>query len=384
MVDRTTVLLLCIWLAIQSAAAWACPFCAKLGKTLSDEAAQAEFVAAGLLKNPRIEGETDYEITDLIKGDEKGPRTVTLAKYLAVARNEPVARVIFGDIVEKRVDPFRIMVIRSDSFVPYLRGAVAHYNAKPAEKFAYFSQYLEHSDQNIALDAYQEFAKAPYVEVAAAAASYDADRLLELIRNPLTPGDRIGLYGLMVGVAGGAEDAKALRSLVENPDQRRINGIDGLLGGLCVLDPPQGLELSLDILSDSKASFNLRYAALEAVRFALLELQSFDREQVYERLQAALTIPELSDLIIDELRKYEQWQSLDRVLDLAKSPEYDIAVVRRAVLRFAIECPQPAARNYVEKVTKLDPHFVSDVRSSLKFEKQLQQQFGGPKSNSQK
>lgn len=381
MVARSVVIKAAVVLSVLLgvSAAYACPFCAKLGKTLSDEATQAEFVAAGMLKNPRIEGKTDFEVTAALKPKEFASKTVTLLKYLAVARNEPVHRVIFGDLLDDEVDPFRIMVIRSDDFVPYLRGAIANTQAPPATRYAYFSKYLEHSDQNIAIDAYQEFAKAPYPDVVAAAKSYDPDRLLELIRNPLTPGDRIGLYGLMVGVAGRPQDAEVLRRMVENPNERRLNGLDGLMGGLCVLNPTQGLELSLDILNDRQKPFNLRYSALEAIRFALIELDAFDRDHVFERMRQALEIPELCDLLMDELRKHQQWSAVNQVLGLAERSGYDSAVIRRAILRFAIECPDPKANAFLQKAAESDSQFVADVKSSLEFEKQLQQQFGGPK-----
>lgn len=366
--------IICLLTSLATAPAMACPFCAKLGKTLSEEAAQAQFVAAGTLHDPAL-SETGFTIFAVIKqSDPPISGQATLMKYLASARNEQ-RRVIFADVVNGKLDPFRIMAIRSEDFVPYLHGAVQKASAPPAERLAYFFQYLEHSDTNIAVDAYQEFAKSPYREVVQAQAAYDPDRLIAMIRNPATPGDRLGLYGLLLGVVGRPEDRSVVRELATDPDQRRLNGVDGLLGGYCVMDPQQGPEFALDLLGDASLGFNLRYAALEAIRFALAELE-IDREQVFARLTDTLAIPELSDLVVDELRKYQRWSALEEVLKLQGKPEYDLPVVHRAVLRFMVECPDPQAKAYVDKIASENPRLLAEVKESLEFEKRLIQQFG--------
>jgi hypothetical protein len=69
------------------------------------------------------------------------------------------------------------------------------------------------------------------------------------------------------------------------------------------------------------------------------------------------------------LRRWGYWDEADRVLGLRKKPAYEIPIVRRAVLRFALSCKgNAAAARYVEGQRKKDAQAVSDAEELLKLE----------------
>jgi hypothetical protein len=64
----------------------------------------------------------------------------------------------------------------------------------------------------------------------------------------------------------------------------------------------------------------------------------------------------------------------DRVLALQKSKAYEIPIVRRAILRFALSCKDhekdmsKAVKAYVDEQRKNDPQMVADAEELLKLE----------------
>lgn len=78
---------------------------------------------------------------------------------------------------------------------------------------------------------------------------------------------------------------------------------------------------------------------------------------------------DIADLAIDDLRKRECWDLADRVLALQKSKAYEIPIVRRAVLRYALSCKgNKSAQAYVGEQRKNDPQMVADAEELLKLE----------------
>jgi hypothetical protein len=252
--------------------------------------------------------------------------------------------------------------------VKYLASSVRLAKAKPAEKLAFFFENLDSKNAEISGDAYKEFAAAPYADVVAAAHGYNPDKLARWIKDKDTPSYRLGLYGCLLGTCGRPQDGKLLRNLVENPDARPLTGVDGLLGGYCILGPQKGPAFVLDVLGNPKNDFNYRYAALRTVRFLLTEIPKIDRQPIYDQLTKSIAVPDSADLVIDELRKHKVWSALPQVLAVYGKDEFDLQVVRRAVIRFALKCPDAKANAFVAELKKKDPQLIADVEEILRFE----------------
>ena len=378
---------LLIALFLWASPATACPFCAKLGKTLSDMVADADWVAAGRLSGSRRisdagadqpDAVTEMVVTTVIKShpSAKGKESVTLARFFARAQGDPVDYLIFAEIVDGRIDPFRAIPTDSTSLARYLAKSARLSADAPSDRLGALFPYLNDKDPRISEDAYKEYSKAPFHVVRAAAKHYDSDRLIEWLRDPATPAYRIGLFGLLTGAAGRAEDADLLRAMITEPRLRPADGIDGLLGGYSLLRPREGADLVLELLNDSEAGFKMRYLALLAFRFVRTDVPGLDRDTLLERLAGALEIPELCDLVVDELRKARAWDRLDRILSLYGKTGFDRPVIQRTVVRFAVQCPLPKAKRFVARIEADNPKLITDVRENLRFEKTLETQSG--------
>lgn len=393
------VFLLGLFLALPLASptrTQACPFCANLGKTLSENIAESAFVAYGILSDAKHfpdapvgqpDGNTTMRIEVILKDHpvREGKTKVELARFIAGADKEPIPYLVFAEVVEKRIDPYRGMPVDTKELVDYLDGAVKLEKAPAPQRLAFFFRHLDSKNPDIASDSYKEFAAAPYKEVVAAAKSYDPNKILGWIKDKNSPSYRMGLYGCLLGVSGSAsprraEFARDLRAVIESPQDRPLAGVDGLLGGYCELEPKTGQDLVLDLITNPKNDFNLRYAALRTVRFLLSEGLPIKRDHLFARLSESIAITDMTDLVIDEFRRHQEWSHTEKILVLFGKPDYDLQVVRRAVVRYALKCPDSLAREFIVALRKKDPQLVTDVEEILRFEDR-QSQTAPPSAN---
>lgn len=364
---------------VLAARAPACPFCDKMGKPLSESVLEADLVALGWLEEGAGDDRSRFRVKERIHGpaDLANGTAVDLTRRLPEGAADAPPRILFAHRTHAGFDPYRWMRIDSPRVAHYLKEVVRLYGRPAADRLGFFFEHLADSDPTIAEDAYKEFARADYRDVRAAAGRYDPDRLLDWLRDPATLGRRAALYGLLLGVHGDRSRAAPLVELLDSGEPRLLVGLDGLLAGLCLLDPKRGLERTLGELTDPKGTFARRYAALAAVRFLLAEVPSADRGSILRSLEDALAIPEIADLAMDELRKEEAWSALPRVLSANDASP----VARAAAIRFALACPRDEAREFLSKLRELDAGAVADAEQALRFERQIAREAAAATAN---
>jgi hypothetical protein len=219
-------------------------------------------------------------------------------------------------------------------------------------------------------DAYKEFGNASYADYKDMAKTLPADKIAKWLGDPNTPSFRFGLYASMLGHCGKPEHAELLRSLLDDSDKRVNSGLDGILAGYTLLKPKEGWDYLGRILKDADKDFTLRYAALRTVRFFWDSRPDvLPHKDLLPGVLELLEQADIADLAIEDLRKWQQWQVADQVLGLRNKPSHNVPIIRRAVLRFALSCPdsKPAA-DYVAELRKKDPRMVSDAEELLKLE----------------
>jgi len=77
---------------------------------------------------------------------------------------------------------------------------------------------------------------------------------------------------------------------------------------------------------------------------------------------------DMADFAIEDLRKWKRWEMCDRILELFGKKSHDVNVVKRSILRFALQCPEPSARAFVDAQRRRDPNWVKDTEELLKIE----------------
>src|SRR5579875_659441 len=372
-------------LAFLISFARACPFCGMQGPTLTGEVAQAKLVLYGQLTNAKEQangdGTTDLLVETVIKNELAGKKddplagnnkTVQLNRYLPPLETTDKYRyLVYCDYFRGKIDPYRVVPVKDADMAKYLLGALEHKDEPIGKRLRFFFDYLDSPDLEISNDAYKEFGNADYKDYKDMAKELPAERVAGWLKDEKTPAFRYGLYASMLGHCGKPEHAELLRKMLDDPAKRLGSGVDGMLAGYIMLKPKEGWAYTYDILKDAKKEFMVRYAALRAVRFLWDSRPDLiSPKELKEGVAALLEQSDIADLAIDDLRKRECWDMSDRVLGLRASKSYEIPIVRRAILRFALSCKDKnkAAASYVEEQRKKDAQMVADAEELLKLE----------------
>ncbi|MEI6324467.1 MAG: hypothetical protein WCO91_03350 [Gemmataceae bacterium] len=361
----------------------ACPFCTMQGQTLTGEINQASLVLFGTLKNARLsnnpaeaEGFTDLEIEAVIKDnpilDKK--QTITLKRYLPQDNKKPYKYLVFCDVFEKKIDPYRgVAFDLSTDVAKYLKGATAVAKEPIAKRLEFYFDFLDSSDLEVSNDAYKEFGNADYKDFQAMAPKLSASKVSTWIKDPKTPAFRLGLYASMLGHCGKKSDATTLRAILDDSEKRQLGSLDGILASYTMLAPKEGWALITELMKNEKNDFMLRWGALRAVRFFFdYRPDIIKKEQVKESLLPLLAQGDIADLAVEDLRKWKAWDLTSRILGIKMTESYKVAIVRRSVLRFAISASvsNEEAKVFVNALEKENPEGVKDAKELLTLEDQ--------------
>src|SRR5262249_27253769 len=229
-------------------------------------------------------------------------------------------------------------------------------------------RHLDSADPAVAEDAFLELAKAGDEELGKAAKRMEPERLRKLLASPQTPPERVGLLAFMLGACGGDRDAEVLLGRIRAPLPPPRSDLSGLLAGYVELRPREGWDLVNAILADTKRPFGERYAVISTVRFFHGYRPDDSRREVVRAMAEILKHGELSDVAIDDLRRWKVWELTDAVLEKYGKEGYDAHIVRRGILRYALSCPLESAKRFVPDRRGDEPGEVADVEESLRFE----------------
>jgi hypothetical protein len=361
-------------------AALCCPFCGASGMTLTQEAGAAALIIYGVPKSAKLDpnepnlGTTEIEIESIIKAHAiiGNKKTITIAKYIPQV-DPPMKFLIFADVYKGQLDAYRGTPFKMDSRIDkYLKGAIALKDKDIGTRLRFFFDYLDDPDPEISEDALKEFGNSDYKDYRPVAEKFPVDRIRGWLKDPGTPVSRLGLYGSMLGHCGKAEDAKLLRTLIDDNKKRYTGAIDGILAGLVMLDSKDGWAMVAETLSDSKRDFLLRYAALRTARFfGEFRTDVVAKDKVCEAVMVLLDQPDLVDLAIEDLRKWGYWKAAPRILGLFGKEGYEVPIVRRAILRYMLKCPAsefPEAPVFVADQRTKNQQWVEEVESLLNNE----------------
>jgi hypothetical protein len=158
----------------------------------------------------------------------------------------------------------------------------------------------------------------------------------------------------------------------------RPRGLDTLLGGsnevgaayeaIVRFDPAGGCKVFREGMAAAKKKHN--FSELSGCVKALRWLSEAVPEGLKEAdLDSAaadlLAIPEVADLVVGDLIVAKNWRLTDRVLALPGSKDFDLPLVRRAVLRYALRCPKAESAKFVEQERRKNPEHVKAFEEAL-------------------
>lgn len=372
-----------IFLAVVAATAvpslaLACPFCSGVSLTLSEEMKTATAAVVGKLVSlppPPAEGATltgadskaVFEIVTVLKGED----LLKTAEAPAVGRKIDV--IYFG-----QDEPGKLFFLLGND-TPNVSWATpipltersAEYAAKlptvaenGADRLAFFQDYLEDPEELLARDSYDEFAKAPYIEVKQLKDRMQHDKLIARIKDPNVSPSRRRLYLTMLGVCGTKDDLPMLEEMIKSDDREQKTALDATIACYLTLNGPDGLPLVEDqFLKKADAEYTDTYAAIMALRFHGQEESQIPRDRLVASLRLMLDRPQLADLVIPDLARWQDWSAMDRLVQLFKEADEQSSWVRVPVIKYLKECPLPEAKQHIDELAKIDPKVVQQANS---------------------
>jgi hypothetical protein len=374
-------LALTILLPLIPAPLLACSLCgsALTQTTLRQDWQQSHVVLYGALSNPRLNlnpaaqpgsGTTDLTILERLKTNPllDSRKVIQLDRYLPVLnKNDPPKFLVFYAVVKDKLKLQTGRQVQSPAVLKYLADLARQKPLDRTEELLFFFRYLDHSDPEVATDAYLEFAKSSDADVGRVARKLTPDKLRRLLQNEKTPPERLGLFAFLLGSCGGERDAELLQSLITSPSPRTAGGLDGLLAGYIQLRPQAGWKLACAVLADEKRRFEDRYSVVRMVEFQHGAMADKARPDVLRACEIMLRSGQLADFAVEDLRKWKVWDLTPLVLHQYGQKTHDTPIVQRAIVRYALCCPRPEARAFVEGVRRQQPALVKELQESLQF-----------------
>ena len=220
----------------------------------------------------------------------------------------------------------------------------------------------------MATDSYDEFAKAPYKEVSELKDRMQHDKLLAWIEDPETTPSHRRLYLTMLGACGKPSDLPILEAMMKSDDRRVKTALDATVACYINLKGAEALPLVEDLfLKNEKSEWVDTYAAIMALRFHGQETNVVPRARLAASFRLMLERPQLADLVIPDLARWQDWSAMEKVVALFKDAKEDTLWVRVPVINYLRHCPDPKAKQYVEELRAIDPARVKQAEQFVPF-----------------
>lgn len=359
----------------------ACPFCAAVSQTFSQEMESMDVVViARMTKLPPPRDNTlpsdqgtdvkaKFEAVQVLKGEN-----IFNGKL-------PIETLYFGDggvgkeylIMAVRETPesnrlqWTTPMLLSERGKAYLL-KLPTLPKEGHDRLAFFEKYLEDKDEMLARDSYDEFANAPYEAVKNLKDTMNHDQLVKWIQNEDIPASRRRLYLTMLGVCGTQADLPLLESMLKANDRKAKAGLDALIGCYLTLKGDNGVKLIEDLyLANKESEYADTYSAIMALRFHGTEGGVIDRKRIVKAVRLMLKRPQLADLVIPDLARWEDWEAMDDLVALFKNADEKSSWVRVPVVNYLRACPLPAAKEHLVELEKIDPQAVKRANMFFPF-----------------
>ena len=380
---RNTVWLIALMLiSTLAAGTQACPFCdGEKGPTLVLQIEEAQMVLYGHFEKARTtntgldQGETDFVIENVLKSHDlvKGKKMITLPRYVVDSKSKFV---IFCDVYQGKIDAYKgTQLTKSSEMLKYVEGILKRKAQTQPERLRFAFEFLQSSEVEVALDAYREFARADYRDYKDMAKTLDPKVISGWLKDPKTPPFRYGLYASLLGHCGKEEHAKLLMEMIQDTEKQKGSGLHGLMAAYTMLEPDKGWTFLKDLVRDPEKPFLFRYQGLQTMRFlweCRPDLVHKDdksaRDEIVKGVAGVMQVTDMADFAIEDMRKWKRWEYCDSIIDLFGQKKYNAPIIRKSILRYALQCPSPRAVAFVKEQTTRDREWVEETRELLNLE----------------
>ncbi len=342
---------------------------------------KADLVLFGHFQNARPssggldQGVTDFVVERVYKKHPqiKGKKLLTMPRYVTDSKTKFL---IFAEVYMGKLDYYKGTPIVDDSeMVRYIEGIMKLKGKSQPDRLRYAFDFLNSPEFEVSIDAYREFARSDYRDYQNIAKSMDPDKLAGWLKDPKTPPYRYGLYSMLLGHCGKAKHADLLMGMISEAEKNKSSGVHGLMMGYVMIEPEKGWKYLKNLVQDKKQPFLMRYAGLATVRFLyewrpelVNKDQTVAKKEVIDGLLTVLNVDDMADFAVEDLRKWKRWEHCDQVLGMFGRKDLNSPIIRKSILRYALHCPNPAAKTFVAAQRKRDAEWVADTEELLNLE----------------
>ncbi len=314
-------------LTAQSVWAENCPFCSAVSQTLRQEMEAMDAVAiARLVKGTESESDAEFELQSVIRGDN-------LVRVNQKSRINYFGKAPEGtQFLVMGVDPPDLLwsspLPVSEVAVEYVK-TIVKLPTDALARIEFYHDYLEHPEPLLARDAYDEFASTGYEDLKKLKPKLQREKLLTWIQDTvclLIASDSIWFCWAF---AAKPKMQSCLRRCCVAKDPNKRAGLDAMIACYVTLLGDDGLKLIDELfLENKKSQYADTYAAIMALRFHGTDGGIISKERVLKSMQLILARPELADLVIPDLARWEDWSQIDRLVELFKTADEKSSWVR--------------------------------------------------------
>lgn len=340
-ISAKTLIVLLLAVAVASSRSFACPFCEAPSLTMAEQLSQADAVVLvqwvkGTKPTEDTAGDTTYEIKQISKNVNNTLKigdNVVLNRFRSSQLGDLFLLLGNKGPVMDWASPIEV----SEASFNYIAQCPSP-EVPTTKRLEYFVKFLEYPDQLIANDAYGEFANAPYKDITALSDKLPTEKIRVWVLSKDTPQTRLGLYGLLIGLCGNASDAEAIKAKILEPSEDFRLGIDGIISGYLLLTGAKGLDVIEEHkLKNRKVPFSETYSAMQALRFMWRYGEGrIEKGRLQESMRVLLDRPELTDLVIADLARWEDWGVQDKLMAMYGEGEFNVPSVKRAIVRYML------------------------------------------------
>ena len=315
-----------------------------------------------------LQDQSPFKLVETFATDSDGEQLPAEVKIQTVSATKPdTTKTLQWDFIEKV----------SQTSYRYITEAPSP-NAAPVEKLTYFLSFLEHSDPLIASDAWGEFANSAYEDIVAVRTQLPREKLRTWISQKDTSPERLGLFGMMLGLCGNDSDADFLRQQIGqgNGDEIRF-GVEGLMGGLLLLSGAEGLKFIEETrMENSKASDLESLAIVQALQFVwTYESELIPKERLRKALHPMLNNESVREIAIRDLSRWNDWTLVSQLEQIYTVSHEDDPGSTRAIVGYLMTCQKSdaassdqiaEAKALLDRIRAEQPRLVRMVERSLR------------------
>ena len=311
--------------------------------------------------------------TELVLGDVVKPHDAIKDRKFIVTQRHIVSNdtyLVAIDVFKGNLDPYLGTPLDAKgAIVKYVRGGLQLKDKTPIGRLRYNLDFLGDECKEVSDSARMEFNRAPYADIRKLAETLKPEPLAKVVASDLPAGQRAP-FAVLLAHCGNKEHGKLIRKMIDHKempgDQRRE--LSSLYFAYILLEPGDGWDLVCERCIRKSALFVDRYTAFTALRQAGAERKDLINAQKLESaLVKILGIQDMCDFAIEDLRKHKMWDSCDDVLRLFDRKDAT-PIIRRSILRYALQCPSPRAMAFVNEHRNRDSEWVADVKEQLDLE----------------